>query len=471
MSRQASWSLARRLRSRLYAVIALITTMVTISIAIHYGRDIPELHQRTVYDLTNHVARELPPVATRWEIEETVARTNPIFARYPDAYDWAVLDRNGDLVAGSHPGSFERTAFPPGLPPDEWSSPCGEQCWEAGKTYRSGDAVWHVVAVAHKDPAGLLWWLVLDEVLMHIILPILPFSVLILFATTGIINRILVPLHDLAAQARRVHSLHDIRPLDATGSPIEVADLVQSLNTALGGLRDSIERERSFLMDASHALRTPLAAVKARLELDGQHVDVRRLRGDIDALVRLTSQLLASANAERLVLDPHAIADLRAIAHTVVSDMTPLAMRAGVDLGLAANGPAEIRGDMDAISHALKNLVENALKFTPRGCAVTVEVSADPPRISVIDQGPGVPSARRTEIFARHSRARFGDGNGAGLGLSIVKRICNAHGGSTLVLDAPGGGSIFVMTFASMPAPLDVDMPLGSTGMLKPATV
>lgn len=469
MSRQATWSLARRLRSRLYAVIALITTVVTMSIAIHYGRDIPELHQRTVFDLSSHIARELPPVATREEIEAIVARTNPIFTEHPEAYDWVVLDQSGELVAASHLDSFKRAAFPPGMPPDEWSSPCGEECWSAGKTYRKGDSVWHVIATAHQDPAGLLWWLVLDEVLMHIILPILPFSILVLLATTGIINRILVPLHDLAAQARRVHSLHDIRPLDATGAPIEVADLVHSLNNALGGLRDSIERERSFLMDASHALRTPLAAVKARLELDGEQVDVRRLRGDINALVRLTSQLLASANAERLVLDPNAITDLRTIAHNVVSDMTPLAMRAGVDLGLAASGPADIRGDMDAISHALKNLVENAIKFTPRGCAVTVEVTADPPQISVIDQGPGVPSARRTEIFARHSRARFGDGNGAGLGLSIVKRICNAHGGSAFVKDAPDGGSVFVMSFGHPLPSAEPAAPQLQT--LRPATV
>ena len=471
MSSQAHWSIARRLRSRLYTVIALITAIVTISIAIHYGRDIPELHQRTVYDLSSHIARELPPRAMRVEIEEIVARTNPIFGQYPEAYSWAVLDRSGNLVAASRLGSIFRTTFPPGLPPDEWSSPCGAECWEAGKTYRKGDSIWHVVAIAHTDPAGLLWWLVLDEVLMHIVLPILPFSILILFATSGIIDRILVPLDSLAAQARRVHSLHDLRPLDATGAPVEVADLVQSLNTALVGLRDSIERERSFLMDASHALRTPLAAVKARLELDGQHVDVRRLRGDIDALVRLTSQLLASANAERLVLDAHAIADLRAISLTVVSDMAPLAIKAGIDLGLAANGPAEIRGDMDAISHALKNLVENALKFTPRGCAVTVEVSSDPPQISVIDQGPGVPSERRREIFARHSRARFGDGNGAGLGLSIVKRICNAHGGSVFVKDAPDGGSIFVMNFAARPVQPEVHVWMAPAAMLRPATV
>ncbi len=451
MSKATEWSLARRLRSRLYAVIALITTVVTISIAIHYGRDIPELHQRTVFDLSSHVARELPPQATRSDIEKIVARTNPIFAQYPDAYDWAVLNDKGDLVAASHPELVTRKRFPPGLPPYEWSSPCGQECWEAGKTYQTGDTLWHVVAIARTDPAGLLWWLVLDEMLMHIVLPIVPFSILILVGTSGIIHRVLVPLHDLAAQARSVRTLQDMHPLDASGAPVEVEDLVQSLNRALAGLRESIERERGFLLDASHALRTPLAAVKARLELDGSSVDVKRLRGDIDALVRLTTQLLASANAERLVLDPNAVADLGVIAENVVSDMTPLALRAGVDLGVSSPGPVPVKGDLDAISHALKNLVENALKFTPKGCRVTVEVGRTPPSLSVVDQGPGVPSARKSEIFARHSRARFGEGSGAGLGLSIVKRICAAHGGTVAVHDAEGGGCAFIMSFQRLP--------------------
>ena len=106
-----------------------------------------------------------------------------------------------------------------------------------------------------------------------------------------------------------------------------------------------------------------------------------------------------------------------------------------MDLGYSTDGrEAPVRGDSDAISHALKNLIENALKFTPRGKAVTVHVSHNPPTITVEDEGPGVPPNKAELVFERHSRGKFGDGKGAGLGLSIVRRIMHAHGGEARAL-------------------------------------
>jgi signal transduction histidine kinase len=128
--------------------------------------------------------------------------------------------------------------------------------------------------------------------------------------------------------------------------------------------------------------------------------------------------------------------------------MTPLAIRAGVDLGFSSDGhETPVRGDADAISHALKNLIENALKFTPRGKAVTVHVSHDPPAVFVHDEGPGVPPAKVEAVFERHSRGKFGDGKGAGLGLSIVRRIMQAHGGDVVLVLSEKSGASFRLSF------------------------
>ena len=119
-----------------------------------------------------------------------------------------------------------------------------------------------------------------------------------------------------------------------------------------------------------------------------------------------------------------------------------------MDLGYSTDGrEAPVRGDSDAISHALKNLIENALKFTPRGKAVTVHVSHNPPTITVEDEGPGVPPNKAELVFERHSRGKFGDGKGAGLGLSIVRRIMHAHGGEAMVVQSENTGASFRLSF------------------------
>ncbi len=444
--RQAGWSLSRRLTSRIVLISAIMTLFVTCTIIVHYGRDIPELQQRTVFDLAKHVGNEMPFEASGEDLRASINGAHDIFARFPDAYEWHVIDEKGDFVASSIP--VDRSVFPPGLPPDEWDSPSSLGGWEAGKTFTKDGVVRHVVTVAHLDPAGLLFWLIVDEAFMHILLPLAPFIVLILVFVSTSLRGTLRPLESLAEQARRVQSMADIHPLDPKDAPLEVVDLVNAVNFSLEKLRASIEAEKRFLQDAAHALRTPLAIVKARLELDGENIDKRSLLEEVDGLIRLATQLLASANAERLVLGADARAELGALAHDVVSNMTPLALRAGVDLGYSTDGrEAPVRGDSDAISHALKNLIENALKFTPRGKAVTVHVSHNPPTITVEDEGPGVPPNKAELVFERHSRGKFGDGKGAGLGLSIVRRIMHAHGGEAMVVQSENTGASFRLSF------------------------
>ena len=444
-----TWSLARRLNSRILLVTVLITLFVSSAVAVHYGYDVPELRQRTVFDLTRAIASDLPADQSRAALEASVNDKHHIFTQYPEAYEWANLDAKGETIATSADGdAIDRARFPPGLPPDEWAAPCSHGGWEAGKTFVIGGEIRHIVAVAHSDPAGLLTGLILGEVAMHILLPLAPFALLITLVTSGIIASTLKPLESLASQAVRVRDLEDIRPLDPKGAPVEVAELVNALNTALEGLRTSITKEKDFLLDASHALRTPLAIIKARLELDGDEIDRGQLSEEVEALIRLTSQLLASANAERLVIEPGACADLNALAREAVSSMTPLAIRSGIDLGYSEDAAGmAIRGDSDAISHALKNLIENALKFTPRGKTVTVHVGHAPPSLTISDEGPGVEAGQREKIFERYSRARFGNGSGAGLGLSIARRIMIAHSGSIDLVSARDGGAAFKMTF------------------------
>ncbi|RYG32142.1 MAG: HAMP domain-containing histidine kinase [Burkholderiales bacterium] len=454
MDESKPWSLVKRLNSYILLVTVMITLMVSVAVAIHYGYDVAELRQRTVFDLAEAVAEDLPADKTGVALAVEVNERHDIFNEHDAAYEWVILDGRGYTVSAEEFPRVDRTRLPPGLPPAEWSAPSSQGGWQAGKTFIVDGKIRHVIVTAHSDPAGLLTGLVIGEALMHVILPLAPFALLITLFTSRIIKHTLQPLGSLATQAMRVRNLEDIRPLDPKGAPIEVTELVNALNTALEGLRVSMTKEKDFLLDASHALRTPLAVVKARLELDGDKIDRQKLSDEVEALIRLTSQLLASANAERLAIDTTARADLTELARDVVSSMTPLAIQAGVDLGYSEkSAKAEVCGDSDAISHALRSLIENALKYTPPGKAVTVQVADDPPTLTITDEGPGVPAIRRDKIFERHSRSQFVNGSGAGLGLSIVRRIMTAHRGKIDLIDTPDGGASFRMTFNRLPIP------------------
>lgn len=443
------WSLSGRLKSRITFISVAALLFVTATVTAHYGRDIPELQQRTVFDLASEIAADLPLDKSGDELRAAINHRHSLFLRFPNAYEWYVMDGEGVIIGASVDGPINRDKFPPGLPPAEWDAPSGKGGWEAGKTFDLKGQTRHIVAVAHSDPGGLLIGLAMGEAFMHIILPLVPFTALITVFVSRTVRRTLLPLQSLAVQARRVQTMADIQPLDPKDAPAEVVDLVNAVNFSLQKLHDSIEAEKRFLQDAAHALRTPLAIVKARLELDGDKVDRNSLIEEVESLSRLAAQLLASANAERLVLKSDVRADIATLAQDVVSNMTPLAIRAGVDLGFAdeEGGKSIVRGDADAISHALKNLIENALKFTPRGRAVTVHVTHNPPTISVSDEGPGVPEGKDEAIFSRHSRGKFGDGKGAGLGLSIVRRIMHAHGGKAELVRTDTPGATFRLSF------------------------
>ena len=452
VTRQPEWSLSHRFKSRIIGISLLMAVLVTGSVTVHYGYDVPELQQRTVFGLASDIARDMPFNGNAEELLESIDKHHDLFTRYPDAYEWYILDGDGKLIGSSVAARIDRTDFPPGLPPAEWDAPTHKGGWQAGKTFKKDGITRHIIAVAHSDPGGLLFGLIMGEALMHIVLPLVPFSFLITFFVSTTIRRTLLPLQSLAEQAKRVQTMEDIRPLDPKDAPQEVAELVKTLNIALEKLRASIESEKQFLRDAAHALRTPLAIVKARLELDGEKVDKNSMVEEVDGLIRLASQLLASANAERLVPPSDARANLADLARDVVANMTPLAIRAGVDLGYADTGAnATVRGDADAISHALKNPIENALKYTPRGKSVTVHVSHSPPSISVTDDGPGIPEGAEETIFNRHSRGKFGDGKGAGLGLSIVRRIMTAHTGTAEFVRSDAPGATFRLTFPGTP--------------------
>ncbi len=241
-----------------------------------------------------------------------------------------------------------------------------------------------------------------------------------------VLRRLMRPIQRISEQARQLDLSRPGLRLDSSGLPLEMQPLLSSFNEGLQRLEEAHGRHLQFLADAAHELKTPLALLRAQLELG--EVDARVLLHDVDQLSRQVQQwlLLAEVTEPRgyrmEALDPGDIAA------EVMERLAPLAERSGVRLRLrmAAEQAASQRCDRSALFVLLKNLVENAIGFAPAGSEVLVEIDAAGLRVR--DQGPGIAAAHLPQLFERFWRAPARRDVGAGLGLAICHEVAQAHG-------------------------------------------
>jgi two-component system OmpR family sensor kinase len=273
----------------------------------------------------------------------------------------------------------------------------------------------------------------------------LPLFGLIIWVGVG---RGLAPLRTMS-QAVAKRRPDAMAPIGERGLPQELKPLAASLNDLLARLDAALGAQRRFTADAAHELRTPLTALKLQLDLARRAADPAARAAALDDLdaamsraAHLVDQLLTLARVEPESLAERASdVDLVELAKEAIVARAPVAADKSVDLGLARATPAHVRGDPASLAILMANLIDNALRYTPSGGRVDVAVDGDPgPVFSVTDTGPGIPAEERERVFDRFYRGGATAEAGSGLGLSIVKRIADAHH-ARLRLDTPPGGS------------------------------
>jgi len=268
------------------------------------------------------------------------------------------------------------------------------------------------------------------------------------------VGRGLGPLYAMsrAVGKRRPDAL---APLAERDLPHELQPLAGSLNALLSRLDAALAAQRRFTADAAHELRTPLAALKLQLDVArrADNEPARRAAyDDLDAGVaraaHLVDQLLTLARIEPESMAVHAAdCDLGAIARDAIVARGALAAEKQIDLGLAREAPARVQGDPASLAILLSNLLDNALRYTPPGGRIDVAIDDDQGSavLTVADTGPGIPADERDRVFDRFFRGAANREPGSGLGLSIVKRIADAHG-ATIALSSGAGDSGLVVT-------------------------
>jgi len=275
------------------------------------------------------------------------------------------------------------------------------------------------------------------------------------------VGRALEPMQRLTTlvRMRRVDALD---PLPDERLPDEVRPLVGALNDLLTRLAAALEHERAFMADAAHELRTPLTALHLQMEMlvrAGSEAEraaaMQTLSAGVQRTIRLVEQLLALARQQPRAEPARVRAALDDLAREVVAELVPLADAKSIDLGISSSQPAFVHGDPDALRTLLRNLVDNAVRYTPSGgrVDVSVEHSEQPDQAGtserraefrVVDNGPGIPPQERTRVFDRFYRPPGTSPPGSGLGMAIVKAIADTLGAVVTLDSGPDGRGLAV---------------------------
>jgi two-component system sensor histidine kinase TctE len=238
--------------------------------------------------------------------------------------------------------------------------------------------------------------------------------------------------------ARR--SAHDLRPIDESSVPREIAPVVVTLNRLFVLLRASVQSQQQFIANTAHQLRTPITGIQAQLDLlvaEPAAAPVRNrlstLQEGIRQLAHSANQLLALARADPAVniTAKNQPVDLDAIVGEVVARFYDRALQSNIDLGAEVK-PVSISADPSLLDDLLSNVVDNALKYTPAGGTVTVSAGErdGKPYLAVEDTGPGIPEEARERVRQRFYRLPNSPGHGSGLGLAIVEEIAKLYDAS-----------------------------------------
>lgn len=278
-----------------------------------------------------------------------------------------------------------------------------------------------------------------------------------------VLRRGLAPLMRIA-QAIAGRKPNRLEPIATQGLPRELTGIVDSLNRLLARLSAALTREKRFTADAAHELRTPLAVLRVHAQNAANARDdaartqsLNQLVRAVDRATHLVEQLLTLARLEPGSVEPaRRSIDLTRLLRDEVAQLVPLALRKQQELSLDGAGQAAwIGADEVALSVLVRNLIDNAIRYSPIGGEIGVSLSGEDGRVilQVRDNGPGVPAELRERIFERFYQQAPGKGQGAGLGLSIVSRIAELYGAELRAEDAPGGGLCVSVTFPAVEAP------------------
>ena len=433
-------------------VIAVVVTAIFMPLVLYWfvRSAANDLHDQAMREQADLVARHLTLGADgSWGLDLPLALQD-LYSQAYGRYAYAVIDDGGGVLFSSLKDQTPLFVRDPRSPD------------RAFLTMRHGEDAMSGVSV-EKDISGRKVWVQVGEDFAHrdaiiddvvgeffrrvgwITLPILLF---LLGVDIAIFRRALRPLVSASEMAKQINPKRTDVRLSAESIPTEILPLVKAVNQALDRLEAGFRVQREFTADAAHELRTPLTILRSRIDTLADRKVSQALHQDIEGMARIVSQLLDIAELDTLAIDPQEKADLRAVSAEVAEFAAPLALAQGKDIALSGTEASVwVHGNAEMLSRAIRNLIENAINHSPAGATVEIVVEAKGV-VRVLDAGPGIKDEERELIFQRFWRRDRRRAGSAGLGLSIVQRIADAHAAVLNVENRPTGGAEFSLSFS-----------------------
>ena len=305
---------------------------------------------------------------------------------------------------------------------------------------------------------------ILRAVLRSTLWPVLVALPLLAVAGWWAVSRGVRPLRALGETLER-RPADDLRPIPSDHAPAEMRPLLEALNGLFGRIVQLLERERRFTGDAAHELRTPIAAIRAQAQVAlGAAAEPQRRQAlehtlaGCDRAARVVEQLLMLSRLEAEAPQPSDLVNLAAVAQAVLADLAVAAIAKEQAVSLTAGPHTAVHGDETLLAALCRNLVDNAIRYSPPGARVEVRVEEAGGRVLLVveDSGPGLAPEDLARLGERFFRVAGAEAAGSGLGWSIVQRIAAVHGGRLGVQDSPRLGGLRVI--AAFPGASDAAM-------------
>jgi len=367
---------------------------------------------------------------------------------HADAYSFRVIEADGRIVAEHNPRLVTGLSLPldpTSLRQDFWLRRLqpGQRMHVVGglRVRREGGDLWVEVATLG-DPARTYLSSIIRDILDDIWVPAVPLILLTVLVAAISVRRSLRPLIDGANKADEISALERRDRLDTVMLPAEAAHYASAVNRLLDRVADLVGAHRLFMARAAHELRTPISIMMLELK-NLKDPNSKRLEADLVAMSGIVDQLLTLSRLMTIEKPRHEPVDVATLALEVVTRMRAWIERQGHSVTISTSDTPPLLGDETAIKEAVRNLIDNAVRHTPPGTLINVEVDQSG-TITVEDSGPGLGSQSIEDLQLPFRRGLSASG-GAGLGLAIVRQAAELHGGMLEVGVSPLGGARFVV--------------------------
>jgi two-component system, OmpR family, sensor histidine kinase QseC len=444
-------SLAAQLLGTYVAALMLTTCFIACALWFSITRDVSAttetqlrrtaslLHQSLRFDSAGLPASVVLPSDLSW--------VSWVFHDFPADLKYRVLDASGGVLMSSE--EHATALAPPGQPFDSTLgsfilASSGAPLHVKTEPLVHGTTTYYIqVAISERLAAllrSLISHLLVNDTVRFTLASVVLFTVAVYFT----LRRVLMPLRDTSAAAARIDPNNISTRLSTRNLPIEFLPVVDAFNLTLDRLEKGYRVQRAFLAGAAHELKTPLAMIRAQIDMEAA-TDREALLHDLDLMARQVNQLLHLAEASETQNYVFEVVDVAVVTEDVVDYLRRLAglREVYVDIRCAPSMPA-LHADRGALFMLIKNLVENAIQHSPIGGVVAVTIDAD--HLSIRDEGPGISVGELPKLFTRFWRGPTRRNEGAGLGLSICKEIAAAHKWE-LVARSTGRGAEFILSF------------------------